>query len=158
MIYISHRGNINGRNEFYENQPDYIDNAIAKGYDVEVDVWCRDTELWLGHDNPDYSVNIKWFYDRISKLWIHCKNIDAILYFKQCGYHMNYFWHETDTITLTSLGYIWAFPGKQPIMGSIAVMPEDGLDDTSSAHGICSDFIKIYKIKHENSTTISTTR
>jgi hypothetical protein len=58
---------------------------------------------------------------------------------------LHYFWHEEDTLTLTSENYIWAYPGKQPIKGSIAVMPERGNDDLSKCIGICSDVIKKYK-------------
>jgi len=57
----------------------------------------------------------------------------------------NYFWHENDTVTLTSENWIWAFPGKQPINGSIAVMPEIYNDDVSEAAGVCSDYIQNYK-------------
>jgi hypothetical protein len=39
---------------------------------------------------------------------------------------------------------IWAYPGKQPIKGSIAVMPEIYNDDLSACAGICSDYIKNY--------------
>lgn len=145
MILISHRGNVNGRFESYENEPTYIDLAIKKGYDVEVDVWCKDNMLWLGHDKPDYGIEFRWFRDRISKLWIHCKNIEAVNYFKDCHYELNYFWHQEDDITLTSLKHIWAYPGKQPIKNSIAVMPELNKDDVSSCLGICSDFIEKYK-------------
>ena len=144
MKLISHRGNINGRLESWENEPTYIDLAITKDYDVEVDVWYKDNTLWLGHDKPDYSVDLIWFIDRLSKLWVHCKNIDAVIYFKECGYPVNYFWHENDTITLTSLNHIWAFPNKQPIKNSIAVMPELHNDDVSSAMGVCSDFVEKY--------------
>ena len=144
MKLISHRGNINGRLESCENEPTYIDLAISKDYDVEVDVWYKDNTLWLGHDKPDYSVDLIWFIDRLSKLWVHCKNIDAVIYFKECGYPVNYFWHENDTITLTSLNHIWAFPNKQPIKNSIAVMPELHNDDVSSAMGVCSDFVEKY--------------
>jgi hypothetical protein len=42
---------------------------------------------------------------------------------------LNYFFHQEDDITLTSKGYIWAYPGKQPIKNSIAVMPELNKDD-----------------------------
>jgi hypothetical protein len=101
--------------------------------------------LWLGHDKPDYGIDFRFIRDRISKLWVHCKNIEAILFLKECGYDVNYFWHENDVITLTSLNYIWAFPGKQPIKNSIAVMPEIFNDDVSSAIGVCSDFIENYK-------------
>jgi hypothetical protein len=145
MILISHRGNTTGPMESWENEPTYIDLAISKGYDVEVDVWYINGQLYLGHDKPQYSVNFKWFSDRSSKLWIHCKNIDAIIFFKTNEYKLNYFWHETDAITLTSLNYIWAYPGKQPIKYSIAVMPEIKDDSISQCLGICSDYITTYK-------------
>jgi hypothetical protein len=34
MIYISHRGNINGRIENVENKPEYVNDTILLGYDV----------------------------------------------------------------------------------------------------------------------------
>lgn len=145
MILISHRGNINGKFESWENEPTYIDKAMSEGYDVEVDVWYKDKMLWLGHDKPDYDVDLRWFKDRISKLWIHCKNVEAVTYFKECGYDFNYFWHENDTLTLTSKNHIWVYPGNQPIENSIAVMPEIHNDDVSKCLGICSDKIKEYK-------------
>jgi len=145
MKLISHRGNINGKLESSENDPNYIDLAIFKGYDVEIDVWYLDNILWLGHDKPEYEIDFSWFSDRVDKLWIHCKNIEAILFFNDCNYTFNYFWHETDTLTLTSLNNIWAYPGKQPILNSIAVMPEINDDDVSKCLGICSDYIKRYE-------------
>jgi len=145
MILISHRGNTNGRFESYENEPSYIDKAMSIGYDVEIDVWFINGQLFLGHDNPQYGVDFRWFRDRISRIWVHCKNIEAVNFFRECQYEFNYFWHENDTITLTSFNFIWAFPGKQPIRESIAVMPEINNDDTSACIGICSDFIERYK-------------
>lgn len=145
---ISHRGNTNGKFEYWENEPTYIDFAISKGFDVEIDLWYKDKMLWLGHDKPDYGINIEWIKHRISKLWIHCKNVDALLYLKnnkEVGQHTNYFWHQNDDVTLTSFNYIWAYPGKQPIEGSIAVMPEINNDNTDKCYGICSDFIEKYK-------------
>ena len=145
MILISHRGNINGRFESWENEPTYIDKAISEGYDVEVDVWYKDKMLWLGHDKPDYGIDFRFIRDRLSKLWVHCKNVEAVLYFKECGYNANYFWHEEDTLTLTSHNHLWVYPGKQPIEKSIAVMPEIYNDDVSKCLGICSDYIENYK-------------
>jgi hypothetical protein len=145
MKLISHRGNIDGRMESYENEPTYIDLAIRKGYDVEVDVWYEDSVLYLGHDKPQYGVDFRWIRDRFLRLWIHCKNIDAIIFFKEYPYKCNYFWHEEDTIALTSLNYVWAYPGKQPIKNSIAVMPELHKDDVSQCLGVCSDYIEKYK-------------
>lgn len=147
MKLISHRGNINGRMESWENEPTYIDLAISKGYDVEIDVWYKDNILWLGHDEPQYGGDFRWFQDRISKLWVHCKNIEAMEFFNANfeTFPFNYFWHENDTVTLTSFNYIWAFPNKQPIKNSIAVMPELFNDDVSLALGVCSDFVERYK-------------
>ena len=145
MILISHRGNIDGRLELYENDPIYIDIALSEGYDVEVDVWYIDNLLFLGHDKPQYSVDFRWFIDRLSKLWVHCKNIESILYFQECGYEINYFWHQEDDITLTSKNFIWTFPGKKLTPQSIAVLPESVKDwGLTECLGICSDYIKKY--------------
>ena len=46
---------------------------------------------------------------------------------------------------MTSKGYLWAYPGKQPIKRSIAVMPEINNDDISECIGVCSDVIQKYK-------------
>jgi hypothetical protein len=140
---ISHRGNINGKIIEAENRPDYIDDTIRLGYDVEIDLWFVDEKLYLGHDNFQYEINDKWLNERIDKLWIHCKNIESLNWIKNTSLH--YFWHENDTLTLTSKNYIWAYPGKQPIIGSIAVMPEIFNDDVSKCLGICSDYIQNYK-------------
>jgi hypothetical protein len=146
MKLIAHRGNINGKMESWENEPTYIDLAIKKGYDVEVDIWYVDELLYLGHDNPQYNIDFKWIHDRFKQLWIHCKNVDAVVYFKDCGYDINYFWHQDDTLTLTSLNNIWVYPGKQPIKDSIAVMPEINNEDITQCLGVCSDFIEKYKL------------
>lgn len=146
MRLISHRGNINGRFESLENEPTYIDKAISEGYDVEIDVWFVDGILYLGHDKPQYDVDFRWFIDRISKLWIHCKNIEALEYFKYLSYTLNYFWHQEDDVTITSLGYFWTYPGKLLTKYSIAVMPElKHFDNIDISYGICSDYIKNFK-------------
>jgi len=146
MILISHRGNISGRFESHENEPTYIDLAIKNGFDVEIDIWYKDKMLWLGHDQPQYGIDFRWIRDRVSKLWIHCKNIESMIYLKECGYHINYFWHQEDDVTITSLGYFWTYPGKQLTINSIAVLPESKyFDSIEIAYGICSDYIENYK-------------
>ena len=80
MILISHRGNINGRLESYENEPNYIDKAISEGYEVEVDIWLMNDVWYLGHDKPQYGINFKWIQERNNRLWVHCKNIKALSY------------------------------------------------------------------------------
>ena len=49
---ISHRGNMKGKNPDRENHPDYIMEALNKGYHVEVDVHYKDGDLYLGHNEP----------------------------------------------------------------------------------------------------------
>jgi len=48
--FISHRGNLAGPMPEFENRPDYIDNALDLGFDVEVDLWSYDNKFFLGHD------------------------------------------------------------------------------------------------------------
>ncbi len=148
MIYISHRGNINGRIEEAENKPEYIIDTISMGYNVEIDVWCIDGEWWLGHDEPQYPIELEWIERRSDKLWVHCKNKESVEYLSDNDYeaaNINWFWHENDAMTLTSFNYIWVYPGKQPIKKSIAVMPEIYKDDISQCAGICSDIINEFK-------------
>lgn len=144
--FISHRGNINGRIPDRENHPDYIDEAINLGYDVEIDLWYINEKFWLGHDKPEYVTTLSWVASRQDKLWIHCKNHEAMVYLNEYQLlNLNWFWHEEDDMTLTSKRFMWVYPGKQPIKSSIAVMPEINEDDVSLCLGICSDQIEKYK-------------
>ena len=34
-----------------ENNPDYIMKAVDKGFDVEIDVWFKNNDFYLGHDS-----------------------------------------------------------------------------------------------------------
>ena len=147
MIFISHRGNLTGKKPEMENKPSYISDALNQGYHCEVDVWFVDNEFMLGHDEPKYGFPFVLFRSFYNKLWIHCKNTEAISALNDFPetHLLNYFWHQNDDVTLTSKGYIWAYPGKQPIKSSIAVLPEIHNDDTTYAIGICSDNIKKYK-------------
>ena len=82
----------------------------------------------------------------MDKLWIHCKNIDALDHFVTKTGGFNYFWHQEDDFTLTSKNYIWTYPGKSYTKSSVIVMPEwnnvnwDNLRVINS-FGVCSDFI-----------------
>ena len=49
MILISHRGNISKKDLSKENHPAYIDNAIKKGFQVEIDIWLINNEFFLGN-------------------------------------------------------------------------------------------------------------
>ena len=144
MILISHRGNLNGKNYLMENKSKYVDFALNKGYNVEVDVWLVGGEVYLGHDKPDEKININ--YLRNKNIWCHCKNVDALnLMIKE---KIHCFFHIEDDVTLTSSNYLWTYPGKKITDNSIVVLPErleNKSIDFSNAAGICSDYIENYK-------------
>ena len=141
MILISHRGNMDGKQPVLENHPTHIQRALAHNFDVEIDVWY-DKGWWLGHDGPEYKTDMNFLENR--RFWIHCKNIAALTYLQPTK--LNYFWHEEDSYTLTSHGYIWAYPNEMAMAGgnSIAVMPEIHNTDVNLFTGICSDNIMKY--------------
>ncbi|MDG1720622.1 MAG: hypothetical protein P8I31_05160 [Bacteroidia bacterium] len=142
---ISHRGNISGKFTDQENTIPYIETAISMGYDVEIDIWIKDDILYLGHDAPEQEINLEWLKSNHNKLWIHCKNLNALRFFNKQSSVFNYFFHDSDKATLTSQSYMWVYPGEQPLEGSIAVLPEMYNDDISKCIGICSDYIINYK-------------
>ena len=141
MILISHRGNLDGKKEKLENHPDYIEDAIKKGFDVEIDVWFINNNFFLGHDKPQFKVNSKFLENR--KLWCHSKNSDALKELSKLNCH--FFWHNTDDYTITSRGFIWIYPGKPILKNGICVMPEKKNNINLDCKGICSDFIESYK-------------
>lgn len=141
MLIISHRGNIIGPDSSVENTCNQVDKCIALGYSVEVDVWSIEGELLLGHDSPDYPVNLPWLIDRKSYLFVHCKNIHAMHYLIPTG--INVFSHDTDDFVLTSRRDIWVYPGKPLVSGSIAVLPEKadyGVSSLLNCYGVCTDY------------------
>lgn len=141
MKLISHRGNTQGKEPLLENHKYHIDKALNLGYDVEIDVWF-DNGWWLGHDEPQNKTDIQYLSN--SRFWIHCKNLKALSYLQNTK--LNYFWHDTDSYTLTSQGWIWAYPGNPIVAGtqSIAVLPEIYNTEVNLFSGICSDVIVDY--------------
>ena len=149
MILISHRGNIDGKKPHLENTPDYIDEAISLGYDVEIDVWYKENEWWLGHDDPEHPIDFDWIEKRSHKLWVHCKNVECLVYFNLNGIDLNYFWHDQDTAILTSKKYIWGKENKTLIQNSIAMIPYFYDINYYNCVGVCSDQIKKFKTDYE---------
>jgi len=138
MKLIAHRGNLDGPSK-EENKPEYIEKSISLGYDCEIDVRYIDETLYLGHDTPDYEIDLHFLLLHNKKLWIHCKNLQALDYLLPLD--LNLFWHQEDNYTLTSKGYIWCYPGMNTTKRSIIVMPEWNNFSITESHGICSDYI-----------------
>ena len=128
-----------------ENRPQQILNCIQLGFDVEIDVWYVNRKYYLGHDKPEYNIDYEFMINK--SLWCHAKNheaFDLLLSDK----NINTFWHQTDDYVLTSNGFIWCYPGKELVYGSIAVMPETteySLQDLKKCYAICTDYPLKYK-------------
>jgi len=149
MLYISHRGNIDKKDTSTENSPSKIEICIKSGYDVEVDIRYIHGDWWLGHDENQYKVSVEWINKISKKLWIHCKNYEALF---KCHNQWNYFWHEKDSYTITSKGYIWAYPGCSVNHRSVCVMPEwnnHKTDNIREVYAICSDNIEYCKQQYK---------
>ena len=142
MVLISHRGNMDGIYPEMENNPIYIDRALKNGYDVEIDVWYEDGIWYLGHDKPQYKIDLD--YLKNDKFWCHAKNIEALNLMLDDDIHC--FWHQEDDVTLTSCGFIWTYPGKKLTEKSICVLPEKNNEIPKKALGICSDYVVYYSI------------
>lgn len=142
MLLIAHRGLLNGPDVNLENKPEQVIEALNQGFAVEVDVWLDNNKLYLGHDGPQYEIDLNFLQNK--PLWVHAKNLDALHYLSQT-IGINYFWHQTDDFVLTRNSFIWTYPGKPLTNRSIQVLPE--LQDPQfqnlnlNCFGICSDFV-----------------
>jgi hypothetical protein len=143
MKYISHRGNLTGPDPILENEPGYIQDAIEAGFDVEVDVWYVDGKFMLGHDMPTYDVDKKFLLNE--KLWCHAKNAEALEAMMSEGIHC--FWHENDERTITSRGFVWTYPYKKLLKGSVVVILDKELDYeyVSRADAVCGDYVQSWR-------------
>jgi hypothetical protein len=142
MILIAHRGNINGPNPEQENRPEYINEAVEQGYDVELDVRLENNKWFLGHDESQYEIELDFILRK--GLWIHCKNHTALRTLLKID-NVNVFYCTNEEYVLTSQNVIWAFPGIQGDANTVCVMPEYHNTPTEGSMGICSDYIGNYK-------------
>jgi hypothetical protein len=138
--FISHRGNINGKSPS-ENTPTAILQAVSLNYEVQIDVWRFENDLYLGSDNPDIEIKIDFLEDIKTKVWCNCRNLSALEYLLNLGYHC--FIYENNS-TLTSKGFVWTSPNAIYIRNSVCVTPEivgNDVENMENCVGVCSDFI-----------------
>ena len=146
MIIISHRGNTNGRDESNENSLSYIDKAINLGFEVEIDLWVLNNELYLGHDSPENNVSIDWLNYRKNKLWVHSKNVDSLEYLYNTD--LNFFWHDLDKTTITSKNFFWSQPNIYLKNGVTVELNYKKIN--YEVLGICTDYPILYKNEKNN--------
>ena len=149
MKFISHRGNINGVNFEFENNPKYIDSAIDKGYDVEIDIRLNENKLFLGHDEPQYQVSVEWLLERKENLWIHSKDFLSLTLL--IGLHNNplkVFFHQNEDYTIISDLHIWSHNlSKIDNRCIIPLLSKHEIENwvPTNVYGVCSDYIQILK-------------
>lgn len=144
MILISHRGNLDGISLKDENNPDYIINAIGAGFSCEIDFWIFKNKMYLGHDEPQFLIQRSLLDMYQTKLWIHCKNLDALYFIVLNRKKLNGFWHQSDKFTITTNGLIWTYPGQPTTNKSILVHLDKPKELFSGIAGICSDYISLF--------------
>ena len=115
MKIIAHRGNLLGPDKKHENSPGKIKEALATGFDVEVDVWKleKGNDWYLGHDGPKYKIDKSFIFEENQYgkiLYCHAKNIQAFIDMNRPGMKNDVFYHHTDKFTLTRNKWIWAYP------------------------------------------------
>ena len=138
MIIISHRGNTKGSDPINENRPDIILKTL-EDFDCEIDLWVINNNLFLGHDEPQYAIDEDFLSNK--GLWIHAKNLEALDWLYNTS--LNYFWHETDKVTITSHGYIWCYPGIF-LESGITVLQNRKEYLPEKILGICTDYPSNY--------------
>jgi len=146
MKIICHRGNTFGPDPDNENKPEVIDYCIRQGYDVEIDLRLYNNELYLGHDVPTYPITLDYIIENKSRLWIHCKDLTS-----SSRLHgikgINYFFHDKDEYTLTSMNYVWTYPKPQNVYSwKQVILDFDSKVDflayrSLGVHGVCVDYV-----------------
>lgn len=147
MRIIAHRGNTSGPLSVSENAPKSIERMIEDGFDAEIDLWLLpEGTFFLGHDKPEYKIELRWLIKSNENLWIHCKNMNALEFFSHSKEKFKFFFHDKDSYTLVSNGRIWVYPGKELPKGSICVLPELNRDKNGylslpeNLFGVCTDY------------------
>lgn len=143
MKYISHRGNLDCATSEDENRPQYIQNAIDLGYDVEMDVRRIENKLFLGHDTPDYEISVDWLLERKNNLWIHTKNFAALSYL--IDYDLRIFYHQKEEHTIINkCNIIWShnlLEANEKSIIPLLKLNDLNTYDGNNVYGMCSDFI-----------------
>ena len=100
-------------------------------------MWLHEEQLFLGHDRPDFLISPEWLEGK--PLWCHAKNVEALRWL--LDHNMHCFWHENDSYTITSKGYIWCYPGWTAKGGIMVLKNSDFRSYITNTDllGICSD-------------------
>lgn len=147
MIFVAHRGNLYGPSKDDENAPSYLQKALDKQFDIEIDVWWHYSGFWLGHDYPQYVVSTEWL--RQGGIWAHAKNPEAAIHLIRAG--ICCFNQDIDRYSITSNGWIWfnydqakvnrIVIDSEPVRCNAIAMLYQGQPIPEGVMGVCSDYV-----------------
>lgn len=141
MQILAHRGNTKGPSRF-ENHPDQIRECLAAGFGVEIDLWQEGSNCYLGHDAPQYPIELDEF-DRLD-VFFHLKSAHLPNLLRADAFAI-----VCDPFVVTLRGRLWANYGQNPSPNSVMCSPDlvganEALSDFRQriigAHGVCTDF------------------
>ncbi len=162
--YYAHRGNTEGRDESRENDPSYLLEALAGGFEVEADVWYDEetVSFWFGYEEPMYEFPLSLVsHPRVLVRAMDIVSLNKLMSLP-VGIRPHVYYHKSDDDTLTSEGKIWSncqgtesdgFEGDASIAamnefeGNLAILQR------GVAHGICSDDVSLLKMTVEGGNT-----
>ena len=145
---IAHRGRIEN-SKYQDNTLEAIKESLDKGLSVEIDLMKINERFYLGHDNPNFEIQLSEIdYD---KVYIHMKTPHIIDTIKA-----DFFFIENDSYALTKKNKIWTnYNNKEYNQDSIMCSAElvggnfnmnKIFSWAKKAHGICTDFpLTVYK-------------
>lgn len=140
MLYVSNRGNLSGKDPKKENTVEYLLEAAQAGYCIKTDLWVIKGRFVTGTDFPANGIILERFEK--DKLLIQARNLPALLFLLENGYHC--FWRESDDIILTNKNFVLSF-NNSLIPKCIVMNPEENVvSDWNNYLGLCSDFISGY--------------
>jgi hypothetical protein len=159
MLLISHRGNVDGITPSKENTIPYMQQALARGFHVETDIYEHAGELYFGHAYGDSGEKVNWDFLACNshKLLLHCKDARSIGIISK--HDLNWFCQEHDSYAISSRDLVIAHSKQGGMVYSkldryldstIIMLPEkNGLGkkflEELGCVGVCSDIISFYE-------------
>lgn len=143
VIYIANNCNMNGPKSARISD---ISSLLARGVHVKIDVYYTNNTWYISTPNNSQNIAIDTQILMHPHTW--CQAKDYVGYLKMVQMGVNCFWQDSDKLSLTQRGFIWARSNFD-----LVNIPPDLLDkiicNTTSqwitdkqrtCYGICSDY------------------
>jgi hypothetical protein len=141
-LRIAHRGLVDGPNHSIENSIQTLQERKEAGLHSEIDIWWKDQQFWIGHDEPREPVSLEFLTSPY--FWIHAKHSASFRELQRVsherGLGLRIFYHTDEDYALTTLGDTIICPGVQDCSGWVYMMPEMCSVTPTESGAICSDF------------------